>query len=251
MQTCKTAPAALLKKLANGVAQFGPIVLCCYYALCSMVFLLTRFRFVPYNQFLYAAVLIVATVGVCAAGVWAPPEDGIYYRPRRYVFAGLLPVFTAFYLSDITSVLSPWLSAAVIVICMAAVLKLFFACVQSVYFRGVALLATAFVGVFCLVLWLSPLLYPVSETTTVVEKLYNDSGCVAVVTDTRIFGNQIKTEVCVYECSPSLGLGRFEKSYTSRAFVELADCKTPAQVELRWEGELLYINGVQTAYPLV
>lgn len=232
----------------------GSWLLLGWYALCALASLLLRMRFTPERPLLYAIFLTAATVAVSLAGIFCPPDSEDFYeavnRPARYISAALLPSVTAFYLSDVMNLLEPLPAVAVIVLCLAVEWRMSAVCVPDGYFKSISRLATLAVLIFCLFIWLHPLLYPTSETVLSSQRSYSENGQAAVVTQTRVFGRQVRTDVYLYDCTPfSLGFGRFERTYGTRLDSRTAALDASFSPSVTWDGAVLYIDGEEIPYP--
>jgi len=237
-------------KILRLVISASTILLCGWYLVCDLL-KMTLFRsFIPYHPLLYCILMTVFTVAVCAAQMLYPPDrpyssyEAPYFLDRSVCAVLLLPLSALHFFNEFFDLIGTVPALILIVISLIAAFRFLECCTVSRYAQGLSKIFFCTIIVFYSVIAMKLLFFPTSQKVLDTQRYHNANGRVAIVTQTRVFGQQVRTDVKVRECTPiSLGLGRFEKATDEGrvSWTDPLDGVTPADIV--WDGSTLYVNG--------
>ena len=223
-----------------------PAVLCAFFLLSSLITLLCRWHFVPYNGWVFGGVL-AASLGLTAL-VCLIDKSGYENKPKQF-FCSALPGLCLLFLVFENDCLPGRSMLATAVVCGALCALVYFKATLpggARNFAGGLALVALLLG---LCMWLPPIVNNDDFNLRWSQRVYSDTGYVAAVEARRGMGGSYTVSAKVHKTLPfSLGLGRYESIAAADTGGYTVGSGEFAPPTVSWNGDTLFFNGEESLF---
>lgn len=239
---------AVVQKIIAFAGKWLPLFAGCFIAVFALADLVSGYSFMPYNDFVYIGVFLLALLICGGAALLDRTERDQRHDKVQHVGVGVMLLAVEMCCCAMSANV---LLAAYVIFAVAGCAFCFYVMLKKTFDNGYRLgIKTAF-----FVMMVFVVLFTVNKAATLESKALVESDVlwgdrIAVVYKAEKFpGPKFEVTVTAKRSSGSLGLGRYVRSGSATVWTdEMEDAFTRPEITV--DGDLIYINGELTDYYL-